>query len=215
MWGGACPGCNIKGETPWAWGWTCPGDKCGWCRQLHWASWFWWWSFCCWFLLDWFSRNCLIDSTLDFLICSTFSSTKLSSWLNGIDIVEAALELVRVRERDRPLESARQRIKQLTNYHKEFLLEQKHSVWKSQKKYHCELRLRFMWTKKSSKMPIAKKWSILASFWKSEKSLRSNNDTRQVNLNWTKISGKCHNWKIQMRHFESFSNIVRALEHDL
>ena len=39
-------------------------------------------------------------------------------------------------------------------------------------------------------------------------SLRSNSVTRQVNSNRTKIGGKCQNSKIQMRHFEYFSNNV-------
>ena len=39
-------------------------------------------------------------------------------------------------------------------------------------------------------------------------SLRSNCVTRQVNSNRTKIGGKCLNRKIQMRHFEWFSNNV-------
>ena len=40
--------------------------------------------------------------------------------------------------------------------------------------------------------------------------LRSNSVTRQVNINRTKIGGKCQNSKIEMRHFEYFSNNVEA-----
>ena len=36
----------------------------------------------------------------------------------------------------------------------------------------------------------------------------SNSVTRQVSFNRTKIDEKCHNSKIQMRHFEEFSNNV-------
>ena len=43
-------------------------------------------------------------------------------------------------------------------------------------------------------------------------SLRSNSVTRQVSFNRTKIGGKCQNWKIQMRHFELFSNNVHSLK---
>ena len=39
-------------------------------------------------------------------------------------------------------------------------------------------------------------------------SLRSNSVTRQVSFYRTKIGGKCQNSKIQMRHFEWFSNTV-------
>ena len=39
-------------------------------------------------------------------------------------------------------------------------------------------------------------------------SLRSNSVTRQVSFNWSKIGGKCQNWKNQMGHFEYFSNTV-------
>ena len=42
-------------------------------------------------------------------------------------------------------------------------------------------------------------------------SLRSNSVTRQVNFNWTKISGKYNNLKNQIRHFEYFSNSVHKL----
>ena len=44
-------------------------------------------------------------------------------------------------------------------------------------------------------------------------SLRSNSVTRQVSFNRTKIGGKCQNSKIQMRHFESFSNNVNLFGH--
>jgi len=37
-------------------------------------------------------------------------------------------------------------------------------------------------------------------------SLCSNSVTRQVSFNKTKIGGKYQNSKIEMRHFESFSN---------
>ena len=40
-------------------------------------------------------------------------------------------------------------------------------------------------------------------------SLRSNSVTRQVSFKRTKISGKYQNSKIQMRHFELFSNNVK------
>ena len=40
-------------------------------------------------------------------------------------------------------------------------------------------------------------------------SLRSNSVTRQVTFNRTKIGGKCQNSKIQMWHFEWFSNTVQ------
>ena len=43
-------------------------------------------------------------------------------------------------------------------------------------------------------------------------SLRSNSVTRQVSFNRAKIGGKCQNSKIQMRHFEWFSNTVQASE---
>ena len=39
-------------------------------------------------------------------------------------------------------------------------------------------------------------------------SLRSNSVTRQDSFNKSKISGKCQNWKIQMRHFGWFSDTV-------
>ena len=67
-----------------------------------------------------------------------------------------------------------------------------HSLWKSQKKSHSTLRAKraifIFWVDKSSlKMPkIDKFWS----------------------LNKTKIGGYCQNWKIQLRHFGSFSNTV-------
>ena len=43
-------------------------------------------------------------------------------------------------------------------------------------------------------------------------SFRSNSVTRQVSSIWTKIGGKCQNWKIQMRHFEWFLNTVNRAE---
>ena len=44
-------------------------------------------------------------------------------------------------------------------------------------------------------------------------SLRSNNVTRQVNCNRTKIGWKCQNWKSQMRHFGWFSNSVTLFKN--
>ena len=38
--------------------------------------------------------------------------------------------------------------------------------------------------------------------------LQSNSVTRQVNFNWTKMGGKCHMSKSQMRHSVEFSNTV-------
>ena len=49
-------------------------------------------------------------------------------------------------------------------------------------------------------------------FMKTSK-LRSNSVTRQVNFNGTKIGGKCQNLKIQMRHFEEFSNNVIPMKN--
>ena len=46
----------------------------------------------------------------------------------------------------------------------------------------------------------AKKWFILASFWKTW-SLRSNSVTRQVTFNRTKIGGKCQNVKNSNKTF--------------
>ena len=43
--------------------------------------------------------------------------------------------------------------------------------------------------------------------------LQSNSVTRQVTFNRTKISGKCQNSKIQMRHFEGFSNNVQEAKN--
>ena len=39
-------------------------------------------------------------------------------------------------------------------------------------------------------------------------SLWSNSVTRQVNFNWSKIGGKCQNWRSNMRHFRWFSNTM-------
>ena len=44
-------------------------------------------------------------------------------------------------------------------------------------------------------------------------SLRSNSVTRQVSFNRTKIGGKCQKSKIQMRHFEYFSNNVNNIAY--
>ena len=41
-------------------------------------------------------------------------------------------------------------------------------------------------------------------------SVRSNRVTRQVSFNRSKFGGKCQNSKVQMRHFEEFSNIVQV-----
>ena len=43
-------------------------------------------------------------------------------------------------------------------------------------------------------------------------SLRSNSVTRQVSFNRTTLGGKCQNSRIQMRHFEWFSNNVKRLK---
>ena len=88
-----------------------------------------------------------------------------------------------------------------------------HSVWKSQKKSHSTLRAKratfTFWVDKSSlKMPKMVNFGEFLKTW----ILRSNSVTRQVILNSTKISGKCQNQKIQMRHFVEFSNNVR--NHD-
>ena len=45
-------------------------------------------------------------------------------------------------------------------------------------------------------------------------SLRSNSVTRRVTFNRTKNRGKCQNSKIQMRHFEWFSNNVVFGRHE-
>ena len=47
-------------------------------------------------------------------------------------------------------------------------------------------------------------------FWRVFKtwSLWSNSVTRQVTFNWIKIGGKCQKLKLEMRHFEWFSNTV-------
>ena len=47
----------------------------------------------------------------------------------------------------------------------------------------------------------------LASFWKPEACGQTELPDRSV-FNRSKIGGKCQNWKIQMRHFGWFSNIV-------
>ena len=80
----------------------------------------------------------------------------------------------------------------------------RHSVWKSQKKSHSILRVTFtFWVDKSSlKMPKIVNFGELLKTW----SLRSNSVTRQVNLNRTKIGGKC---RIQMRQFGQFPNSVQ------
>ena len=107
----------------------------------------------------------------------------------------------------------------------------KSTVFKNHRKsliQHCErseLGLHFKWTK------VDQKCSILASFLETYgqtvlpdkslfkgqklvengqflKNLWSNSVIRQVTFNWTKIDGKYQNQKIQMRHFEWFSNIV-------
>ena len=66
---------------------------------------------------------------------------------------------------------------------------------------HCErseLRLLFEWTNAMVHFgEILKTWS-----------LRSNSVTRQVSFNWNKISWKCQNCKIQIRHFGWFLNNV-------
>ena len=76
-----------------------------------------------------------------------------------------------------------------------------HGVWKSQEKSHLTLRAKramfTFWVDKSSlKMPIL---ANLCDFLKTWSSLWSNSVNRQVSR--TKISGKCQNSKIQMRHF--------------
>ena len=59
----------------------------------------------------------------------------------------------------------------------------------------------------------AKKWSILACFLKTRIQCY-NGATRQVTLSKTKIGEKYQVWKIQMRHFEYFSNIVNVPGHE-
>ena len=54
-------------------------------------------------------------------------------------------------------------------------------------------------------MPIIVHFGEFLKNW----SLRSNSVTRHVTFKRTKIGGKCQNQKLKMRHFESFSNIVR------
>ena len=67
----------------------------------------------------------------------------------------------------------------------------KHSVWKSRKSLiqHCDLSLHFELSKVHQKMPK------MVNFGKYLKTLGSNSVTRQVDFNWIKIGGKCHNWK--------------------
>ena len=72
------------------------------------------------------------------------------------------------------------------------------------KKSHSTLRAKratfTFWVDKSSlKMPKMVNFGEFLKTW----SLQSNNVTRQVTFNRTKINGK-----FQMRHFEKFSNIV-------
>ena len=86
---------------------------------------------------------------------------------------------------------------------------QLHGVWKSQKKSHSTLRAKratfTFWVDKSwLKMPKMIHFGEFLKTW----SLRSNRVTRHVTFNRTKIGGKCQNSKIQMRHFEQFSNNV-------
>ena len=52
-------------------------------------------------------------------------------------------------------------------------------------------------------------WTNFGEFLKNW-SFGSNSATRQVNFNRTKIGRKCQNWKIEMRHFEWFSNNVES-----
>ena len=85
-----------------------------------------------------------------------------------------------------------------------------HSVWKSQKKSHSTLREKrakfTFWVDKSwLKMPKMVKICKFLETW----SLQSNSITRQVSFNRTKIGGKYQNSKIQMGHFEWFSNNVQ------
>ena len=93
-----------------------------------------------------------------------------------------------------------------------FVLSQRltvNGVLKSQKKSRSTLRAKratlTFWVDKSSlKMPKMVNLGDLLKTW----SLRSNSVTRQVKFNRTKIGEKCQNSKIQMRHFEWFSNNV-------
>ena len=57
----------------------------------------------------------------------------------------------------------------------------------------------------------AKNWQF-GEFLKNWR-FRSNNVTRQVNFDRTKIDGKCHNWIFKMRLFCWFSNTVEVLEN--
>ena len=82
-----------------------------------------------------------------------------------------------------------------------FRITQNHIVWKSPKKSHSKLRAKratfTFWVDKSLlKMPKKVHFGEFLKIW----SLRSNNVTRLVTLNRTKIGGKYQ--KIQMRHFE-------------
>ena len=82
-----------------------------------------------------------------------------------------------------------------------------HVGLKSQGKSHSTLRAKratftFWMDKSSLKMLKMVNFSEFLKTW----SLQSNSVTRQVNINRTKIGGKCQNSNIQMRHFESFSN---------
>ena len=80
-----------------------------------------------------------------------------------------------------------------------------HSVWKSQKKSYSTLRAKrapfTFWVDKSS-LKSAKNGPILANFWKPKACGQTELPDR------SKIGGKCQNSKIQMWHFDWFSNTV-------
>ena len=70
---------------------------------------------------------------------------------------------------------------------------------------HCErseLRLHFEWTKVHQNCLKCSIWQFKKLNW------RSNSVTRQVTFKRTKNGEKCQLSKIQMRHFQSFSNNV-------
>ena len=91
--------------------------------------------------------------------------------------------------------------------------EHSHGVWKSTEKvsFNIASEASYVYILSGQKLIKNAKNSPFRRVFEDLK-LAVNSVTRQVSFNRTKIGGKCQNWKIQMRHFELFSNNVHSLK---